>query len=185
MVYDVVSPMAVLARQIHVIQTAIDRLYNLSSSYRSSLSLFLINTTTQLSNQANHLHKAFNTTTSTSNNPPHQSSWIPSSRPATTSPTRSRAPPTRLPRRPTRTLPRTTTLVSALGKHLFIQPSLDKRQQLANPQPTVSKPPAMPSLTRPRSTSTTLRPRPTSRPPPTKGRQRTATRRTFPFMTTV
>ncbi|KAL2167711.1 hypothetical protein VTG60DRAFT_887 [Thermothelomyces hinnuleus] len=76
----------------------------------------------------------------------NQSSWTPSSRPATTSLTRCPAPPTVFPRRPTRTLPRTTRPASAL----------------------VSKPPAMPSRTRPRSTRTTPRPRPTSRPPLTK-----------------
>lgn len=87
------------------------------SSYRLHLVPFLI-ITTQSNNQ----------TTSHNNNtfqpkpkqPPHQSTWIPSSLPPTTSRTRSRAPPTRLPRRRTRTSPRTRRPPSALGKHLHL-----------------------------------------------------------------
>ncbi len=141
------------------------RLYNLSSPTPSSCFSLLITIIhcTILSKQPSNPPQLHPT-----KQPPPPPLWIASSRPPTTSRTRSRAPPTPLPRRPTRTSPRTATPVSALGKDHAL-PQLPRRSEPpANSFRTVSRLPAMPSRTRPASRSTRPRPRPISRLSPTK-----------------
>lgn len=95
-----------------------------------------------------------------------QSKWIPSSRPATTSLTRSTLPLRTLPTRPTSPLPRTATPASATGMSTSPLSYLLENAQANNH--TASRVPVTPSRTRPTRRATMPRLRPTSRRLPTK-----------------